>query len=115
MTWDAFPYAKGLRRPPVGLIFGRLLTSSAPWGFEKKKRILLRRRELVTGWRLPLIPMIGQAQDMPVVWAGERQRAVMSSPYYASLRPHLLAGAIARIEDPIIKFFVDVDKTKKRT
>ncbi len=115
MTWaDVFPYVKALGGPLVGFIFGSLLTSYVHWGFEKKKQILLRRRELVRGWRLTLIPMIGQAQGVPVVWAGERQRAVMSSPYYASLRPHLSDSAIARIEDPTIKLFVHVDRTKKR-
>jgi hypothetical protein len=64
---------------------------------------------------MTLIPMIGQPQNPPVIWAGERQRAVMSSPYYASLRPHLSANAIEKIEDPAIKLFEHVDKTKKQT
>ncbi|MET3965442.1 hypothetical protein [Bradyrhizobium sp. S3.9.1] len=116
MTWaDVLPYIKGLGGPLLGFIFGSLLTSYVQWGFEKKKQILLRRRELVTGWRLALIPMIGQPQNPPMVWAGERQRAVMSSPYYASLRPHLSTNAIEKIEDPMIKIFVHVDRTKKLT
>lgn len=116
MTWaEASPYAQTIGGPLVGFIFGSLLTSYVQWGFEKKKQILLRRRELVTGWRLTLIPMIGQLQDSARVWAGERQRAVMSSPYYASLRPHLSPAAIAQIEDPTVKLFVRVDPTKKRS
>jgi hypothetical protein len=38
-----------------------------------------------------------------------------SSPYHASLRPHLSANAIERIEDPAIKIFVLGDKTKSQT
>ena len=116
MTWAVvLPYIKGLGGPLLGFIFGSLLTSYVQWGFEKKKQILLRRRELVTGWRLTLIPMIGQPQNPPMIWAGERQRAVMSSPYYASLRQHLSTNAIEKIEDPTVKLFVHVDQTKKRT
>jgi hypothetical protein len=108
---EAMSYAKAIGSPLAGFIFGGLLTSYAQWGFEKKKQILARRRELVTGWRMTLIPMVGQYQDMPVVWAGRRQRAVMSSPYYASLRPHLSEGAIKQIEDPTIKLFVRTSST----
>jgi hypothetical protein len=113
ITADLSLYAKALGGPLIGFVFGSLLTAYVQWGFEKKKQILLRRRELVTGWRMTLIPMIGQPQNPPVIWAGERQRAVMSSPYYASLRPHLSANAIEKIEDPTLKLFVRGDKTKK--
>jgi hypothetical protein len=82
-----------------------LAASYFNWGIEKWRQILQRRRELVTGWRLELIPMIAQPDGNPKVWAGERQRAVMSSPYYASLRPHLTQQAIQQIEDPAIKIF----------
>jgi hypothetical protein len=109
---DVLAYIKALGGPLLGFIFGSLLTSYVQWGFEKKKQILLRRRELITGWRMTLIPMIAQPQNLPVIWAGERQRAVMSSPYYASLRPHLSANAIEKIEDPMMKVFLHVDKTK---
>jgi hypothetical protein len=113
---DVIPYAKAIGGPLLGFIFGSLLTSYVQWGFEKKKQILLRHRELVTGWRLELIPMIGQPQDPPLIWVGERQRAVMSSPYYASLRPHLSASAIQKIEDPLIKIFIrSSDPTKRPT
>jgi len=59
--------------------------------------------------------MIAQPQQGSMVWAGERQRAVMASPYYASLRPHLSASAIEQIEDPTIKIFVRADPKAKRT
>lgn len=75
-------------------------------GIEKRRQVLQRRRELVTGWRLELVPLIAQPGALPTVWAGDRQRAVMSSPFYASLRPHLTAEAIKQIEDPMIKLFV---------
>jgi hypothetical protein len=112
---DVVPYAKAIGGPLLGFIFGSLLTSYVQWGFEKKKQVLLRHRELVSGWRLELIPMIGQPQDPPMVWAGERQRAVMSSPYYASLRPHLSASAIQKIEDPVIRIFIRADRTARPT
>jgi hypothetical protein len=92
--------------PPILGGAGGLITIWANWGIEKRKQRLQRRRELITGWRLELIPMVAQAQDLTVVWAGDRQRAVMSSPYYASLRPHLSKDALRQIEDPAIKIFV---------
>lgn len=112
---DWIAAAKAVAGPAIGFIFGSLLTSYVQWGFEKKKQVLARRRELVTGWRLNLLPMIGQPQSLQYIWAGERQRVVMSSPYYASLRPHLRPEAIKTIEDPTIKLFVRVDKSKPRT
>ena len=116
MTWmDLWPYAKEVGSLLGAGVIGGLLTARYQWGIEKQKQILLRRRELVSGWRLTLIPMIGQAQDNPVVWAGQRQRAVMASPYYASLRRHLSDSALAQIEDPTLKLFVNLDKTKMPT
>lgn len=103
---DWIAAAKAIAGPAIGFVFGSLLTSYVQWGFEKKKQILARRRELVTGWRMNLLPMIGQPTAQQFVWAGDRQRAVMSSPYYASLRPHLSAAAIKQIEDPMIKIIV---------
>jgi hypothetical protein len=92
--------------PPILGGAGGFISIWANWGIEKRKQRLQRRRELITGWRMTLIPMIGQSQDPPMIWAGERQRAVMTSPYYASLRPHLSANAIKQIEDPAIKIFI---------
>jgi hypothetical protein len=101
--------------PPILGGAGGLITIWANWGIEKRKQRLQRHRELVTGWRLELIPMIGQPQDPPVGWAGERQRAVLSSPYYASLRPHLSASAIQQIEDPVMKIFIRTDPKTRPT
>jgi hypothetical protein len=101
--------------PPILGGAGGLITIWANWGIEKRKQRLQRRRELITGWRLELIPMIGQPQDPPVVWAGERQRAVLSSPYYASLRPHLSKSALQQIEDPVMRIFVRSDRTARPT
>jgi len=115
MIWEEIlSYAKTFGGPIAGFI-GGYLTSQWQWRIEKEKQILLYHRELVVGWRSTLIPMIGQSQDNPVLWAGERQRAVMSSPQYATLRQHLSARAIEQIEDPTMKLFVHLDKTKKRT
>jgi hypothetical protein len=92
--------------PPILGGAGGLITIWANWGIEKRKQRLQRRRELITGWRQTLVPMIGQPQDPPTVWAGKRQRIVMISPYYASLRPHLSKSAIEQIEDPVTRIFV---------
>ena len=96
--------------PPILGGAGGFTTIWANWGIEKRKQRLQRRRELITGWRMTLIPMIGQTQEDPMVWAGERQRAVMASPYYASLRPHLSAEAIKQIEDPMTIIFAPADE-----
>ena len=73
----------------------------AYWGFQKRKLRRQRRGELVTGWRLELIPMVASSsQDLPEIWAGPKQAKVLSSPIYASLRPHLSKEAVKKIEDP---------------
>jgi hypothetical protein len=69
MTWtDMMPYAKAIGGPLLGFIFGSFLTSYVQWGFEKKKQILQRRRELVTGWRMNLLPLV---EGREVLWVGE--------------------------------------------
>jgi hypothetical protein len=109
MTWaDAVPYAKAGGGPLVGFIFGSLLTSYVQWGFEKKKQILLRRRELVTGWRMNLLPLV---EGREVLWVGDRKTKLVSSPYYASLRPHLSADAIKQLERDHFKLVVHIDRT----
>jgi hypothetical protein len=110
MTWiDVEPFAKAIGGPLVGFIFGSLLTSYVQWGFEKKKRILQRRRELVTGWRMNLLPL---AEGREVLWLGDRKTRLLSSPYYASLRPHLTAEAIKELEHDHLKLMVCIDKSK---
>ena len=86
--------------PPVLGGAGGFLTIFANWGIDKRKHRLQRRRELITGWRLELIPMVASSQDSPEIWAGPKQAKVLSSPFYASLRPHLSQGAVKKIEDP---------------
>ena len=86
--------------PPLLGGVGGLVTIWANWGIEKRKQRLQRQRELITGWRLELIPMVASSQDTPEIWAGPKQTKVMSSPFYASLRPHLSKEAIKKIEDP---------------
>lgn len=93
--------------PPILGGFGGLIATYFNWNIEKNRQRLQRKRELVTGWRMNLIPMIGQPGQIPTVWAGDRQRAVMSSPYYASLRPHLSQEAISKIEDGTVTIFVN--------
>jgi hypothetical protein len=95
--------------PPILGGAGGLITICANWGIEKRKQLLQRHRELITGWRMELIPMIAQPQDQPVVWAGERQRAVLSS------RPHLSESAIQEIEDPVMRIFARTNPTARPT
>ena len=84
----------------LGVAVG-LFSLWAYWGIEKRNKRLQRRRELVTGWRLELIPMVASSsQDLPEIWAGPKQAKVLTSPSYASLRPHLSKEAIKKIEDP---------------
>jgi hypothetical protein len=103
------PYAKGIGGPLIGFLFGSFLTSHVQWGFEKKKQILQRRRELVTGWRMNLLPLV---EGREVLWVGEGKTKLLSSPYYASLRPHLSTDAIKRIERDHLKLVVHLDRTK---
>jgi hypothetical protein len=110
MTWaDVLPYIKELGGPLLGFIFGGLSTSYVQWGFEKKKQILLRHRELVTGWRMNLLPL---AEGREVLWTGERKTKLLSSPYYGSLRPHLSEDAIKKLERDHLKIVIHLDKTK---
>jgi hypothetical protein len=44
--------------------------------------------------------MVASSQDSPEIWAGPKQAKVLSSPLYASLRPHLSKEAVKKIEDP---------------
>src|SRR6476620_2870049 len=84
----------------LGVAVG-LFSPWAYWGFQRRKLRLQRRGELVTGWRLELIPMVASSsQHLPEIWAGQKQAKVLSSPIYASLRPHLSKAAIKKIEDP---------------
>jgi hypothetical protein len=106
---DVMPYVKALGGPLIGFIFGGLLTSYVQWGFEKKKQILLRRRELVTGWRMNLLPLL---EGSEILWTGDRKARVLQSPYYASLRPHLTDEAIKRIEHDHMKLYVSFGGTK---
>ncbi len=107
MTWDGWiDVGTKYLVPAVLGGLGGLVTTYFNWGVEKKKQRLQRQRELITGWRMELIPMIAQPSDPAMIWAGERQRKVMSSPYYASLRPHLSNEAIADIENATIRIFV---------
>jgi hypothetical protein len=97
--------------PPILGGAGGLIGAWAGWGIEKQKQRLQRRRELITGWRMELLPLIAQPGDLPEIWAGQRQREVMASPYYASLRPHLSDAAVAQIEDSMPRLFVNMGRS----
>ena len=97
MNWDIV--LQYVLPSALGVVAG-LFSPWANWGIEKRKQRLQRRRELIAGWRLELIPMVASSQDSPEIWAGPKQAKVLSSPLYASLRPHLSKEAIKKIEDP---------------
>jgi hypothetical protein len=82
--------------PPIlGGVAG-LFSPWANWWIEKSRQRLQRRRELVTGWRMKLIPMLkenGEGES----WTDQRGK-LMASPYYASLRPHLLPEFAERLQ-----------------
>jgi hypothetical protein len=80
--------------PPIlGGIAG-VFSPFANWGIEKRRQKLARRRELITAWRLELIPML---RDREKDWPDVREE-MAASPYYASLRPHLSAAAVGMIQ-----------------
>ena len=60
---------------------------------EKERQRVARRRELVTGWRMNLIPLINAHGDWEIL-----QPLLFASPYYGSLRPHLGPNLLRRLE-----------------
>jgi hypothetical protein len=89
--------------PPILGGAGGLVTIWASWGIEKQKQRLARRRELVTGWRMNLLPLV---EGRDVLWVGDRKATVLASPYYASLRPHLTEEAIRRLEIAVLPIVI---------
>jgi hypothetical protein len=96
--------------PPILGGAGGLIAIYANWGIEKSRQRLARRRDLVTGWRMNIIPMF---QDRDVDWLELKPRLIVS-PFYASLRPHLSDDAVRMIytertayagEDVFLKLF----------
>jgi hypothetical protein len=81
--------------PPILGGAGGLIAIYANWGIEKSRQRLARRRELITGWRMELMPML---RDRSRGWH-ELRPEVTASPYYASLRPHLSKEALKRLEN----------------
>jgi hypothetical protein len=80
--------------PPILGGAAGLFSPWAAWEIEKRRQKLDRHRQLVTGWRMELIPMF---QDRQRDWS-DLKEAVTASPYYASLRPHLSAKAVEMVE-----------------
>src|SRR4030088_1362944 len=79
--------------PPLLGGAGGFITVYANWGIEQRRQRLARRRELVTGWRMNLIPLINAHPDLD-----DLRPALYASPFYASLRPHLSKTLLHRIE-----------------
>jgi hypothetical protein len=90
MDWDII----GRYVLPSALGIGTGLFSPwAGWGIEKRRQRLQRQRDLVTAWRMNLIPLLTRNQDSDNL-LGKLQ----ASPFYASLRPHLKRDLMLRIE-----------------
>jgi hypothetical protein len=79
--------------PPILGGAGGLISVYANWGIEQQRQRLARRRELVTGWRMNLIPMLSRSPDSEKLLS-----ALFASPYYGSLRPHLRTEVLRRLE-----------------
>ena len=90
---DVFDVVTRFVLPPILGGAGGLITGYANWGIEKQRQRLTRRRELVTGWRMNLLPMLGEG---PIDWDAIKGK-ILASPYYASLRPHLSAELVGKI------------------
>jgi hypothetical protein len=101
MDWDII----GRYVLPSALGIGTGLFSPwAGWGIEKRRQRLQRRRELVTNWRMNLIPLIKRNPDFEALLP-----KLMGSPYYASLRPHIEPELLRRIEGKSRVVVVDED------
>jgi hypothetical protein len=82
--------------PPILGGAGGLIGVYANWGIEQRRQRLARRRELVTGWRMNLVPLI--TRQSPNAEIEEVRAALFASPFYASLRPHLSVKLRRRLE-----------------
>jgi hypothetical protein len=83
--------------PPILGGAGGLIGVYANWGIEQQRQRLARRRELVTGWRMNLVPLISGRSPSDSD-PEELRSGLFASPYYASLRPHLSVNLKRRIE-----------------
>ena len=79
----------GLVSATAGFASG-LLVPWVKWHIEKKREQFAHRRELVKGWRIAI-----EAEEHDVGDAGSN---FLSSAHYSSLRAHMEADAIAKIE-----------------
>jgi hypothetical protein len=98
--------------PPILGGLAGFFSPWASWEIEKRRQKLARRRELVTGWRMTLIPMLNERKTD---WLNLRPKLI-ASPFYASLRPHLSDEALKMIyadrtvhagEDVFLKLFTN--------
>jgi hypothetical protein len=107
MTWDqGLSIATMIVGPILGFIFGGWLTAKTQWGIEKQKMKVQRRRDLVDTWRRELIPLF---EAPKVLGAGSRKYPFMRGTAYASLRPHLSAVFLKRLEGEAL--VIDMGKT----
>ena len=82
--------------PPILGGAGGLIGVYANWGIEQRRQRLARRRELVTGWRMNLVPLISRLS--PELDQDQVRSALFASPFNGSLRPHLGVDLKRRIE-----------------
>jgi hypothetical protein len=82
--------------PPLLGGAGVLISVYANWGIEQQRQRLARRRELVTGWRMNLVPLLHRLSTASN--PGQIHDLLLASPYYGSLRPHLRKEVQERLE-----------------
>ena len=94
--------------PPILGGLGGLVVIWAQWGLAKRRHRLQYRTELILSWRLALIPLISQSEPD---WINHRAR-VLTTPEYASLRPHLSRKTRKKFEAERTTFVGDGHRTR---
>jgi hypothetical protein len=75
--------------PPLLGAFGGLTTAWALWGAEKRRMRVQRKQQLIHAWRTELLPALRDEIS---------RTEFLNHPTYSSLRPHLSAEFIKRLE-----------------
>ena len=92
--------------PPLLGGAGGLITIYAQWGIEQQRQKLQARRDLISGWRKALIPLLN-ANPETTVAGGSYKYAFMYDEGYASLRPHLRPEVVRQLEGQTIQIVLD--------
>jgi hypothetical protein len=98
MPFDLLDVVTRFVLPPILGGAGGLISVYANWGIEQQRQRLARRRELVTGWRMNLIPLLSKLSTSGPSPGSNVLHEILASPYYGSLRPHLRSDIVQRLE-----------------